>query len=92
MKVVAGKPYNDNFDGNKIIREFSEKINPSELVWHRDYKDRKVKVLEGSGWKIQYDNCLPVELKEGDEFKIMSMDYHRILKGTTKLVIEIEEC
>jgi len=76
---------------NTILREFSESVESEELVWHRDRCDRVVKVIEGTGWKFQMDNKLPVEIKAGDTITIPAKTYHRIHKGTSKLVVEIKE-
>jgi hypothetical protein len=48
-------------------------------------------VLEGSGWKLQLDNMLPVELKREKIYTIPMMEYHRLIKGTGKLVVKIWE-
>lgn len=79
------KPYKQ--DGN--IRTFSSKVSESELVWHRDKEDRLIEILQGSGWKFQYDDCLPFELVLNDRVLIEKMRYHRILKGITDLKIKI---
>ena len=76
---------------NKFERIFREYVDESELVWHRDRKDRTVKIIECDGWKFQQDNKLPVELHEGDTINIKAFEYHRILKGTGSLVVEITE-
>jgi quercetin dioxygenase-like cupin family protein len=80
-------PYSDKGD----VRTFSEDVDSSELVWHRDRNDRLVTVLEGEGWLFQRDNELPKRLSVGDEIFIEAFTYHRILKGSTKLKIKIEE-
>lgn len=85
------KPYYDIKSNGKIIRTFDKDIPLSELVWHRDERDREVKVLSGKGWKFQHDNELPFEMKEGTTININKMEYHRIHKGKGKLVIEIKE-
>ena len=76
---------------NKFERIFREHVDESELVWHRDRKDRTVKIIECDGWKFQQDNKLPIELHEGDTINIKAFEYHRILKGTGSLVVEITE-
>ena len=38
-----------------FIREFSSKVDEMELIWHRDKENRHIKVLEGNGWKFQFD-------------------------------------
>jgi quercetin dioxygenase-like cupin family protein len=85
------KPYKQNIKDIYIIREFGINIPSSELVWHRDKKDRVVEVISGNGWKFQMDNQLPIELKEGMILEIPKETYHRIGRGDTKLVIKIKE-
>jgi len=83
--------YIDEQIGDAIYRTFDRNVSEIELVWHRDHKPRTVTVVEGNGWKFQYDNELPTELKKGDVFSIEAMRYHRILKGNTGLVLKINE-
>ena len=86
------EPYIDTqHSGNSKIRIFDENIDPIELKWHRDLKDRTVTVLEGKGWYFQTDNKLPLELKEGVRIFIPAKEWHRVIKGDTKLKIKIEE-
>ena len=85
-------PYTDIEVTDKyIIREFNENIDPIELLWHRDLRDRKITVLQGERWYFQKDNELPVELKEGVSIFIPAMSWHRVIKGNSLLRIEIEE-
>ena len=89
---VVVNPYTQkDIAPNKFERIFREHVDESELVWHRDRKDRTVKIIECDGWKFQQDNKLPVELREGDTINIKAFEYHRILKGTGSLVVEITE-
>jgi hypothetical protein len=54
-------PYKDISSGdNWVIREFTQDIDPIELLWHRDDEDRELELVEGQGWKIQIDNYLPI--------------------------------
>ena len=54
------KPYTDIEVTDKyIIREFSENIDPIELLWHRDDEDRTLEILGETNWSIQLDNELP---------------------------------
>ena len=85
------KPYYDINTNGKIIRTFEKDVPLSELVWHRDARDREVKVIMGEGWKFQRDNELPIEMKTGQTISIDKLQYHRIIKGSGKLVIEIKE-
>ena len=85
------KPYTEIRSSNTITRTFSVDCNESELVWHRDRRDRYVSVVEGEGWRLQMDNNLPIILQPGDAFPIPKNTYHRIIKGTSDLVVEIVE-
>ena len=85
------KPYIDNHNNGKIVREFSGDVSEDELIWHRDKRTREVTVLEGTGWKLQMDNELPEELIKGKLYTIPKMEYHRLIKGTDKLVLNIWE-
>ena len=91
VEISSGKPYNEVLENDYIIREFSSDINELELIWHRDKKTRKVTILQGEGWKIQMDNSLPETLEEGREYHIPKMEYHRLIKGTGNLLIQIKE-
>ena len=84
------KPYTNvyNSDGS-FTRIFNEDVDESELVWHRDERDRKITVVSDTGWQIQFDNELPIDINRVTE--IPKMVYHRLIKGDGALVIEIEE-
>jgi quercetin dioxygenase-like cupin family protein len=84
-------PYQQVTQDNIKTRKFTLDVDSEELVWHRDEKDRHVTILEGEGWEFQLDNELPLELKKGDCIFIPNQAYHRIIKGTTDLVIQIQE-
>lgn len=87
MEISSGKPYIDN--GN--IRTFKCSTNDDEFVWHRDEQERRITVLTGQGWRLQYNGDLPIELIEGKEYHIPAMLFHRVFKGATDLVIRIEK-
>jgi hypothetical protein len=88
--VDTGKPYKDIEVGdNYVIREFGENIDPIELMWHRDNEDRVVEVLNTTDWKFQYDNQLPILLKENVSLKIARHDWHRVIKGNGDLKVKI---
>ena len=84
-------PFEQTIHDDLIIREFKETTNPGELVWHRDRRDRYVKIVSGIEWKIQYENKLPVNLIPGKTYFIPKNTYHRVLKGEKNLVVEIKE-
>ena len=79
------KPYKDSSN----IREFSKDVDLMGLVWHQDNEDRKIEILEGKGWQMQFDDELPFELVKGDHIFIKRHRIHRIHKGTTDLKIKI---
>jgi len=79
------KPYLDSSN----IRIFSKDVDPMELIWHMDDEDRNIEILEGKGWKFQFDNELPLSLVKGDHIFIKRHRIHRIHKGTTDLKIRI---
>lgn len=87
------KPYVDEkISEKRWIRTFDPSFTESnEYVWHRDYNDRNIKVLEGNGWKFQFDNELPFDINTNEEIYIPKMVYHRIIPGSAKLRIEINE-
>lgn len=75
----------------KLIRIFSPDVESEELKWHQDLKDRKVTVIEGGDWKFQMENGLPNKLRVAEQIFIPKLVWHRVIKGTEKLVVEIEE-
>jgi len=88
--VDSGKPYKDiEIGDNYVVRESDENIDPIELMWHRDNEDRVVEVLNTTDWKFQYDNQLPIPLKENVSLKIARHDWHRVIKGTGNLKLKI---
>jgi len=90
--MVVEKPYSQlALSDSKFIRTFSTELNLDELVWHRDRRDRRVYIIEGTGWEFQLDNELPIKLFPGDKIFIPKEVYHRVKKGTTALKIFIEE-
>jgi len=74
-----------------ILREFSSAVPSEELEWHMDRHDRRVRVLEGSGWKLQLESGLPFEMRVGEEYSIPKESWHRVLKGSENLKILISE-
>ena len=78
-------PYTDNSN----IRIFSEDVDPMSLIWHEDQEDRTIEVIEGNGWKFQFDEELPFELTENSNFDIPRGYLHRVIKGYDKLKIKI---
>jgi hypothetical protein len=84
------KPYTDIEVTDKyIIREFSENIDPIELMWHRDNENRVVEIIGKTDWKIQLDNQLPTSMNES--ISIPRHMYHRLIKGTGNLKLKIHK-
>jgi mannose-6-phosphate isomerase-like protein (cupin superfamily) len=85
------KPYAElNWD-NFIYRKFASDVDDEILTWHQDEKDRKVFVVRAKNWYIQFDNKLPVPLKEGNYYFIPKNTWHRVIKGQSELNLLIEE-
>jgi len=78
-------PYTDNSN----IRTFSEDVDPMSLIWHEDQEDRTIEVIEGNGWKFQFDEEIPFELTENSSFDIPCGYLHRVIKGNGNLTIKI---
>lgn len=85
-------PFTEKQLSKKIfLREFKRDVVSDELVWHMDREDRYVKVVSGKGWELQLDNQLPLLLKENTIYFIPKYTYHRVIKGDTDLIVEIEK-
>ena len=88
------KPFEDfenSIYKNIFTRVFKENVKDKQLIWHKDRKDRVVKVVWGTGWKLQYDDELPVELEPGRNYYIKKEEFHRLHKGNSELKLEIKE-
>ena len=82
------KPYTDiEITDSYIIREFSENIDPIELLWHRDLENRLIESIEETDWQIQLDNQLPSSLNH--TIRIPKHEWHRVIKGTGTLKLKI---
>ena len=89
---MKGFPFLENKVSKSIvIREFLDSVRQKELVWHQDKEDRYVKVIKSNGWMLQLDNELPVVLEEGKEYFIPKYTFHRVIKGTQNLILEIKK-
>jgi len=85
-------PFSEKKIGDKLfLREFRENVDSEKLIWHQDREDRVIRVLESNGWKLQLDDQLPVLLKEGSTYSIPAYVYHRVIKGSGRLLIEVEK-
>ena len=78
----------NNNDGS-FNRTFKPNVEFDDLQWHFDEQDRIVKPLNENDWKIQFDNQLPMPINQ--EILIPKGVYHRVIKGTTDLNVNITE-
>lgn len=81
-------PFNENWiSNNQSIRIFSPDLEDEELKWHFDEEDRIVISSNETDWKFQFDNELPISIKE--EIKIPKGVWHRLIKGSGNLELLI---
>jgi len=85
------QPYQQSINNGIITRTFSPDVDSEELKWHQDLKDRKVTVLESGGWSFQMDDSLPSKLQIAEQIFIPKFAWHRVIKGHSDLIVEIEE-
>lgn len=83
------KPYKQLQTQQCLYRKFTQDISDDELVWHRDENDREVTIMDSTDWMFQFDNQLPFTLKE--TLFIPKDTYHRLIKGTGTLNVQIQE-
>lgn len=87
MKSENNLPFDEIKKDNVSIRKFSEKVSSEELHWHRDNEDRVVTALHETDWMFQRDNQLPEPIV--GEIKIKAGEWHRVIKGTGDLEIQV---
>lgn len=85
------KAYTEEIEDNRILRRITENVEECLLNWHVDKYDRKVTPVECDGWMFQYDNQPPFEMKVGESFYVKAEEFHRIIKGSGTLVLDIIE-
>lgn len=47
--------------------------------------------MEGEGWKLQFDDTLPKQMKVNENYFIQANTYHRVIKGDSNLILEVKE-
>lgn len=76
---------------NIVIRKFDTIQHPwYDYKWHYDLEDRivyKIFPFIKTGWKFQYDNTLPIDLK--GKIYIEKNKYHRIIPGKRSIYLLI---
>ena len=75
----------------KSIRTFSKDVNEMDLIWHADKENRVINILEGNGWKFQFDEELPIEMIAGTSISIPKGKIHRVIKGKGPLKIQLNK-
>lgn len=76
---------------DSFIRKFSSDIEDDELYWHKDKRDRIVRVISGKDWMYQEEDKLPVELYPGLIFAVRKETWHRVIRGSGELEVFIKE-
>jgi len=92
LSNVSERPYIESINEHGVIkRTFSSKVDSDELEWHRDKEDRIVTAINENDWMIQFDNELPRKISVNEEIEIPKNTFHRVIKGSTDLVVEINQ-
>ena len=81
----------EQIDQYNFIRTFPADVDEMDLIWHADKENRIITVLEGNGWKFQFDEELPIEMTEGKSISILKGVVHRVIKGNGPLVIKLQK-
>ena len=74
-----------------FIRTFSAGVDEMDLIWHADKENRIITVLEGNGWKFQFDEELPIKMRKGKTISILKGRLHRVIKGNGILKINLQK-
>jgi hypothetical protein len=89
LKITEKKPYSESIGKYTTIRTFKDNVSNGELTWHRDREDRIILPINENDWYLQMDNELPVKLHINEEFFIPKNTYHRVIKGSSNLTVEV---
>ena len=81
----------EQIDQYNFIRTFPADVDEMDLIWHADKENRIITVLEGNGWKFQFDEELPIEMTDGLSISFFEGRIHRIIKGQGPLKIELHK-
>ena len=85
---IEDKPYEEMVVSSRVsMRHFSADTDELELKWHFDHENRWVTPLKENDWKFQFDNELPIAFST--TVFIPKGVYHRIIKGTTDLLVKV---
>ena len=81
----------EKIDQYNFIRTFPADVDEMDLIWHADKENRIITVLEGNGWKFQFDEELPIKMTKGLSISILKGRLHRIIKGKGPLKINLQK-
>ena len=81
------KKYVSDIDINYLLNV--ENISSEELKWRFDNEDRIIRPLNETNWQYQSDNQLPILLENNKTIYIPKGKYHRFIKGSGELKVEI---
>ena len=81
----------EQIDDYNFIRTFSKDVDEMDLIWHADKENRIITVLEGNGWKFQFDEELPIKMTKGKSISILKGRLHRVIKGKGLLKIKLQK-
>ena len=81
----------EQIDQSNFIRTFPADVDEMDLIWHADKENRIITVLEGNGWKFQFDEELPIEMTDGLNISIFEGRIHRVIKGEGPLKIKLQK-
>ena len=81
----------EQIDDYNFIRTFSMDVDEMDLIWHADKENRIITVLEGNGWKFQFDEELPIKMRKGKSISILKGRLHRVIKGNGILKINLQK-
>ena len=78
----------EQIDDYNFIRTFPKDVDEMDLIWHADKENRIITVLEGNGWKFQFDEELPIKMRKGKTISILKGRLHRVIKGNGDLTVK----
>ena len=81
----------EKIDQYNFIRTFPADVDEMDLIWHADKENRIITVLEGNGWKFQFDEELPIKMRKGKSISILKGRLHRVIKGNGILKINLQK-
>ena len=80
-------PFIENKQEDYFLRTFSEQVDETDLLWHRDLEDRIVEPTTPTDWKVQLEDQLPENINK--QIFIPRLHWHRLIKGTDNLTLKL---